>query len=220
MLNAAYQHITPMIRNAAARNRTRRAAGTRDECEGLFEIDEHATRGNTKKTNKLDLMILDMERTCSTWNRTAAYKAGQSQTKNCERCGQEGRAGHIWKCKALEQERKEADEEIAALDEEAIPPAVKQGIAPAMTCDITNTFWGGEPNFKDTYKSRKLCGCKQEKEVSKAMRKIINKCGKETTAREVMQSILADEAGEDLPLPENSETNHHQKNQTSTVMAA
>ena len=34
------------------------------------------------------------------------------------------------------------------------------------------------------------------------MRKIINKCGKETTAREVMQSILAEEAGEDIPLPQ------------------
>ena len=88
---------------------------------------------------KLDLMILDMERTCSTWNATAAYKAGQRQTKNCELCGEEERAGHIWKCKAFEQERKEADEEIAALDEEAIPPAVKQGIAPAMTCRILRT---------------------------------------------------------------------------------
>jgi len=82
---------------------------------------------------------------------------------------------------------------------------VKQGIAPAMACDITKTFWGGEPNLKDKYKTRKLCGCKPEKEVSKAMRSIINKCGKETTAREVMQSILADEAGEDLPLPERIE---------------
>ena len=57
----------------------RRAAGTRDECEGLFEIDEHATRGKTKKMKKLDLMILDMERTCSTWNKTAAYKAGKAK---------------------------------------------------------------------------------------------------------------------------------------------
>ena len=37
LLNAAQQHISPMIRSAAARNRTRRAAGTRDECEGLVE---------------------------------------------------------------------------------------------------------------------------------------------------------------------------------------
>ena len=140
-----------MIRSAAARNRTRRATGTRDECEGLVEIEEHATKGKTKKMKKLDLMILDMERTCSTWNAIAAYKAGQRQTKNCELCGEEERAGHIWKCKALEQERREADEEIARIDEEAIPPAVKQGIAPAMSCDITNKFWGGQPNMKDTY---------------------------------------------------------------------
>ena len=81
LLNAAYQHITPMVRSAATRNRTRRAEGTRDECENLFEIDELATKAKTKKMERADLMILDMERTCSTWNQTTAYKAGQSQTK-------------------------------------------------------------------------------------------------------------------------------------------
>ena len=122
IFNVAYQHMTPMVRSAAARNRTRRAEGTREECTGLYEIEEHATRGKTKRMKTIDLMILDMERACSTWNRTAAYKAGQSQSTNCELCGRQEKTRHIWKCKALEQERKEADDEIVALDEEAIPP--------------------------------------------------------------------------------------------------
>ena len=191
-----------MVRSAAARNRTRRATGTRDECEDLVEIDELATRAKTKKLERNDLMILDMERTCSTWNRTAAYKAGQSQTKQCDLCGQDERAGHLWVCKGLEEERKEADKEIADLDAEALPAAIKQGVAPAMMCDITKPFWGGEPSKKDSRDAKKLCGCKPEKEVSKVMRKIIDKCGGGITAREVMQHVLAEEAGEDLPLPE------------------
>jgi len=83
-----------------------------------------------------------------------------------------------------------------------LPAAIKQGIAPAMMCDITKPFWGGEASTKDNGDARKLCGCKPEKEVSKTMRKVIDKCGPDITAREVMQNILAEEAGEDLPLPE------------------
>ena len=37
--------------------------------------------------------------------------------------------------------RKGADEEIANLDPEVLHAALKQGIAPAMTADITKTFW-------------------------------------------------------------------------------
>jgi hypothetical protein len=202
VLNAAYQHITPMIRSAATRNRTKRAEGTRDECVGLTEIDEHATRGKTKKLERNDLMILNMERTCSTWNKTAAYHAGQSETKACELCGKDEKAAHFWTCASLEGIRKEADPEIANLDPEALPAALKQGIAPAMTADITKTFWGKEPSSKDDADTKALCGCKPEREVSTAMRKIINVCDARITAREVMQNLLHDEKQEDLPLPE------------------
>ena len=89
LLNAAYQHITPMIRSAADRNSTMRAEGSRDECVVPEEIEELAATGKTKKLERNDLMILDMERTCSTWNKTAAYRAGQSQTKECELCAKE-----------------------------------------------------------------------------------------------------------------------------------
>ena len=95
----------------------------------MAEIDEHATRGKTKKLERNDLMILNMERTCSTWNKTAAYKAGQSQTKSCELCGKDEKAGHLWSCAVLADIRKDADPEIAGLDQEALPAALKQGIA-------------------------------------------------------------------------------------------
>ena len=70
--------------------------------------------------------------------------------------------------------RKAADTEIAGLDPEALPAALKQGIAPAMKADITGPFWGGKRSEKDSEEQRKLCGCKPEKEVSKAMRRRID----------------------------------------------
>ena len=121
-----------MIRSVAARNRTHRAEGSRDECVGLAEIDEHATKEKTRKLERNDLMIIDMERTCSTWNKAAACKAGQSQTKACDSCGKDEKTGRLWSCTALKDVREDADPEITALDQEALPAAIKQGIAPAM----------------------------------------------------------------------------------------
>ena len=71
-----------------------------------------------------------------------------------------------------------------------------------MTADITKTFWGKEPSSKDDADAKALCGCKPEREVSTAMRNIINVCDARITAREVMQNLLHDEKQEDLPLPE------------------
>ena len=64
LLNEAYQHITPMVRGAATRNRTMRAEDSRGECIGLEDIDERATKRNMKKLDHKDLMILNMEKEC------------------------------------------------------------------------------------------------------------------------------------------------------------
>ena len=39
LLEAPYQHLTPMIKSAVARNRTKKAGNTREECRDLEEID-------------------------------------------------------------------------------------------------------------------------------------------------------------------------------------
>ena len=60
LLNAPYQHITPMVREAAARNRTARSRGIKSRMRGLKEIGAHATNGSTTKLEKVDRMIRDM----------------------------------------------------------------------------------------------------------------------------------------------------------------
>ena len=82
-------------------------------------------------------------RTGSAWNRVAAYWSGQVEDRICQLCleGEEN-ANHFWKCKSLEQVRKDADKDIAALDPDDLPNPIKQGIAPALGASSCGTFWG------------------------------------------------------------------------------
>ena len=49
-----------------------RSCGTREEAVDLIEIDKEATMADTRKLSEKDLLILDVLRTGSAWNRTAA----------------------------------------------------------------------------------------------------------------------------------------------------
>ena len=51
--------------------------------------------------------------------------------KECALCGkEEDSPDHLWTCDALQKEREEADKDLAGLNPEALPMAVKCGIAP------------------------------------------------------------------------------------------
>ena len=94
---------------------------------------------------------------------------------------------HMWYCKALEEERKEADKEIAALDPKELHPAVRHGVAPAMSSKLKGTFWGAstEGKNKDT---KKLLGFVPEGMIPYKIRSITDQCKAEWTAREVIQN--------------------------------
>ena len=152
----------------------------------------------------MDRMIPD--RTASMWNRTAAYKAEQAESKACQLCGEDEAAGRIWICKALEDTRKEADEEIASIEPKGLPAAVKQRIARAMNMDIRTAFWGSEVNKEDSKEAQKLCGCQPERVLTNAMKEINEKCGSRFSARAIMQHHINEEEGEELPMPQHIAT--------------
>ena len=76
---------------------------------GLYEIDKEATKGKTKDMSDEDLLILNMMRTGSAWNRAAAYWAGQNDNQECLLCGKKESYDHIWSCKVLEHPRKDVN---------------------------------------------------------------------------------------------------------------
>ena len=68
-----YQHLKPILRQAAARNRTIAAEGMRNDTEGLREIDKHATQGDCKDLSTEDLATLNIIRTASTWTQATTF---------------------------------------------------------------------------------------------------------------------------------------------------
>ena len=108
------------------RNRTKDGEDTREETIGLDEIDKEATEAMAKTMDPEDRNTLDIVRPGSAWNRVAAYWSGQVEDKTCQLCleGEED-ANHFWKCKALENARREADKDIAELNPDDLPNPIK-----------------------------------------------------------------------------------------------
>ena len=150
LVKAPCQQVAGMITAMATRNRTREAADTRKECVGLQEIDRTATKGDETNLASDDLTNLNMARTGSAWDRNTAFWAGQCEDQSCKICGEKEEADHIWTCKGLEKKRAEVDEDIAKLDPEKLPAAVKQGIAPAMNANPRFPYWGKQKKRKET----------------------------------------------------------------------
>ena len=110
----------------------------------LAEIDKDVTMADTKKISEEDLLILNVHRTGSSWNRSAAYWAGQCNDQRCPLCMDNEEYDHIFTCKALEAERVKADPQLAMIDSGQLHSSIKCGIAPALKADPRKPFWGGD----------------------------------------------------------------------------
>ena len=191
----------------------------RGECEGTDEIDSYATTAANKKLDSEDLMMLDIVRTGSSWTKVAAYKTGNADDETCDLCGEHREEpDHFWTCSALQEARMEADSLIAGIPPQALPIAVRHGIAPAMAADVRLPFWGtGNQEDGDliedswsnlSFKQRMFCGCRDEHKMNREMRKVLSKIDgnfeKGTcriTAREYVQHHTNNAGCEHLPPP-------------------
>ena len=189
---APYQHLKPMVQQLCTRNRTKDGEDAREETQGLDEIDKTATEEGARKMSPDERMNLDIARTGSSWTRVAAYWAGQADDKVCQMCMEdEENAGHFWKCKKLEEARREADKELAEINPDILPHPVKQGIAPALSANSCCTFWGadkGEEGISE--KHWKMIGGDADRKVDPAIKGKMSSFDPRTKAREVMQVQL------------------------------
>ena len=87
VLKSPYQHLRPLVRQAAARNRTLVAEGTRHENVGLKEIDAFATQADEKRMDQKDLTLLNVIRTGSMWTQSTTSWTGKVDDTLCELCG-------------------------------------------------------------------------------------------------------------------------------------
>ena len=125
ILKAPYQHIRPLARQAAARNRSLAAEGTRHENVGLKEIDSYASKADEKNINKQDLTLLNIVRTGSMWTQNTTYWTGKVEDVMCELCGMfKQTPDHVlWRCLGLQEQREKPDKDLASIDPDLLPPA-------------------------------------------------------------------------------------------------
>ena len=84
------------------------------ETKGLNEIDKVALERINKDLSPEQRTTLDITRTGASWNRTAAFWAGQAEDKMCQLCNEaEEKSDHSWYCKPLQEKRIETDAQLA-----------------------------------------------------------------------------------------------------------
>ena len=147
LIDGPYQQIAPLTSRMAARNRTRRAEGTRLETRNLIEVDTYATNAKQKVEVKEDedKLILKMMQTGSSWSKAVTQKTGTCEDNICDLCEEaKETSGHIWCCSRLDEKRRDLDAEIAEADPEEFTPAMRHGVACAMNADPRRSYWGAE----------------------------------------------------------------------------
>lgn len=84
-----------------------------------------------------------MVQTGSAWCNALLFKTGEVASEACTACGGKHTLEHIiWRCTKHREFRRGLDPEIAALDPDKLPAALKFGIAPALDVLQDTTFWG------------------------------------------------------------------------------
>ena len=104
------------------------AGNQRHEAIDLVEIDAYATSGKTKEINEEDLMTLSLVRTGSLWTNSTAYWTGKVDDLACSVCNEEEETAEhiIWRCKPLDERRKEVDSILAGIKCEHLPVPIRE----------------------------------------------------------------------------------------------
>ena len=149
-------------------------------------MDREATNVKFKDASDNDYMNLNLTRTVSNWTRVAAHRAGQTDSDTCILCGEREGSDHMWFCSALRKDREEADGELAKIEPKSLHPAIRHGIAPAMSGKLRGSFRGGDLEDMSNA-TKRLLGNVPEGMTPTKIKSIISKCRAEHTAREVIQ---------------------------------
>lgn len=93
----------------------------------------------------------------------------------------------MWTFENLKQAREEADKDMAKIDPERLPVAVKIGIPPVLKADPRRLVWGGSELNTGEDETKKFCGCQDEAKLYQHLAKITKDIDERYVAREWMQ---------------------------------
>lgn len=148
LIPTPYQHLGPLVLEAAARARTKAAQGTKTLNRGLEEIDAQVTLNCRRTMSTEDQAMLRTIQCGGGISKIDLQAMGVAQDTTCDYCGHHTcDMDHIlWQCPQFSNARAEADAELANIGARLMNPAVRRGIAPAMRSASNVAFWGLDLN--------------------------------------------------------------------------
>ena len=111
----------------------------------------------------------------SGWGKTKLAQIGAVDSNVCDLCGksEQDTDHNIWYCEALKAERMLADPDLAAIDPSIIHEAVRRGVAPAMSTQPSQTFWGSDIPEHYTKEAKRMLGARHPPSECSEARNII-----------------------------------------------
>ena len=137
-------HLVAHVHTIALNARTA-SAPSRTSYGDLQEVDRSVMRRAAKYlSNKADISILAHIHAAGEWNATNKHHIDEDEDPACPLCQAPNQtfAHIVCECPALQHVRDLYGSFLKDLPLEELPPAVLRGVAPAMHCDTSKTFWG------------------------------------------------------------------------------
>lgn len=169
-METPFQHLGPLVREAAALARTRAAADSKTINANLHEIDTKVTLDDTKKMAKEDKAMLRTIHCGGGLGKLELMELGYVQDSVCDYCGYETcDLDHmLWNRPRFHATRKGVDKELAEVDTRLLSRAIKRGVAPAMSCKPGCTYWGLALDLVEgvSETTKKLLGCRDDTQAN------------------------------------------------------
>lgn len=156
LIHTPFQFLRILVTAAAKRGSQRAAQGLKDFHRGLREIDYNVTKTAANRLTTEDQSYLNVARCGRGYDKVKLASIDDTITTECDYCGHAlCDFDHItWRCQHFAPQRAEACKAIAELDPDALHPAIRRGIAPALAAVPNATFWGRP---KSTARTSRRC---------------------------------------------------------------
>ena len=155
-IDTPYQFLGELLVSASRRALTRAASRTRSFKRMMHEVDYDVMRTASKHLNRDDRGFLNLLRSGGGYTGNILSRFNSEAKCICEHCGvQCDSIDHvIWGCPQFVSKRTEVDPELATLNSKHLHPAVRSGVALALTAILWSYFLGAKQSRRGTIYGR------------------------------------------------------------------
>lgn len=162
LAHVPYQYLAKLVVQIGVRARNAAAKNTKAFKMALKEVDAVATRAASRKLSMEDKALLQTVQAGGGYDKAALAAINSEYSTTCDYCGGDDASLEflIWHCNFFQQQRMEADSGVARVPTRLLHPAIMRGVAPAMQCMWTKTFWVRDVDSDDEEETCKVIGAR------------------------------------------------------------